>query len=100
MKQLVSGKSVRPFAMNEAIRSCRLALGLSPKQLADEIGESTYFVIDLEQGSITIDEPLLARCAYGLGIAVDDLIAIAEDDFVPVALLISNQRKITHLQEK
>jgi transcriptional regulator with XRE-family HTH domain len=100
MEQLASGKSVRPFAVNAAIRSCRLALGLSPKELADEIGESTYFVLDLEQGAIELNEDLLARCARGLGISVDDLLAIAHDDFVPMALLVSNERKITHLLEK
>jgi len=97
MEQLVAGRFVRPLALNDAIRSCRLALGLSPKELADEIGENTYFVVDLEQGLIQVDETLLARCAHGLGINIDDLIAIAEEDYVPVALLISNERKITHL---
>lgn len=56
------------------LREARKSAGLSPEQLAVNIGRSFYSVREWELGRVTPSVATLARIADTLGCTVDDLL--------------------------
>jgi transcriptional regulator with XRE-family HTH domain len=57
------------------IRAKRLALGLTPREFADEIGRSELAVAKIEHEGIGLDLALLKRCEQVLQIKLADTLS-------------------------
>lgn len=55
------------------LKAFRLRKGITPRELADDIGMSQYYVLKLEAGAIPIDAKMLDRCAAALSMRVIDI---------------------------
>lgn len=60
-------------SLGTLIRARRIALGLTPKEFAEEIGRSELAVARIEHESLDPDVRTLEKCAQVLQIALSDL---------------------------
>jgi HTH-type transcriptional regulator/antitoxin HipB len=69
-----SGKTVRirtPIDLGAIIRDSRIKLGLDQKSLAEKIGVSREWIIEIEKGKPRAHIGLVLRAFNGLGITLD-----------------------------
>lgn len=59
--------------LGQAIRQLRLAMGLTPKEFADDIGKERSFLLALEEGAVEVDLTTIERCASTLGLEISGL---------------------------
>lgn len=59
-----------PLSLGQAVRGRRTDLGLSQLQLAEAIGVSRQWIIDVEAGKATVGIGLVLRLLEGLGLGL------------------------------
>lgn len=77
--------------LGRKIKECRLALGLTPKEFADDIGCTTSYVLRLEEGSLDPQLRLIEKCADVFGIELSELIGAAMNE-IELCIFVEEER--------
>jgi ribosome-binding protein aMBF1 (putative translation factor) len=80
--------------LSQTIKECRMALNMSPEQLARMIKKTPEFVQDLEKAKVAIDSQVLEDCAWAFGLSAAEMVEIA----VSEAVLVVAGDQSPHLQ--
>lgn len=66
------------LVLENAVRECRLAQGLTQQALADAVGVSRQSINSIEQGKYIPSLPLAIQLAQAFGMGTDDLFTLRE----------------------